>query len=124
MSSILSSAARTTLYPHCNGSGRDTYISFNNGGNTTMYSPKAGGVTMGQMTRIQGNSGVQGNLPPKSKFYEQNGTGRDTYIMCSSGGFYNQFSQVSASDCHVKNLRNYTNSITQYQHDLNRLSKR
>lgn len=29
------------------GTGRDTYISFNNGGNTAMYEPDAKNITMG-----------------------------------------------------------------------------
>jgi len=47
MSQILKSAARTTLYPNNNGTGRDTYISFNNGGNTLMYVPNAKNITFG-----------------------------------------------------------------------------
>ncbi len=31
------------------GTGRDTYISFNNGGNTAMYEPNAKNIIMGQM---------------------------------------------------------------------------
>ena len=49
MSSILSSAARTSMYPYNDGTGRDTYISFNHGGNTLMYRPDAKSTKMGQM---------------------------------------------------------------------------
>ena len=49
MSSILLSAARTSMYPYNDGTGRDTYISFNHGGNTLMYRPDAKSTKMGQM---------------------------------------------------------------------------
>ena len=49
MSSILSNAARASLYPQNDGSGRDTYISFNNGGNTILYVPDAKHIKMGPL---------------------------------------------------------------------------
>lgn len=44
--------------------------------------------------------------------------------MCTSGGFHSQFNAGATSDNHVRSLRNYTQNIQSYQHDLNRLSKR
>ena len=49
--SIMSSNVRATLYPGCNGTGRDTYIAFNNGGNTCLYKPETKGIAMGGMRR-------------------------------------------------------------------------
>ena len=91
-----------------------------------MFSPQAKGIAMGSMQRSVGNVSPTnlGLLSPKTKYYEQNGTGRDTYIMCTSGGFHSQFPPIAHSDCHVRSLRSYSNSISQYQRDVNRLSKR
>lgn len=51
MSQILAHAAKSSIYSTNNGTGRDTYISFNNGGNTLMYVPNAKNITFGQMQR-------------------------------------------------------------------------
>ena len=88
MSQVLTSAARTSLYATNNGSGRDTYISFNNGGNTVMYTPNAKNITYGQMQRSVVSVSPTGLIPPKTVHYDQNGSGRDTYIMCTSGGLH------------------------------------
>ena len=47
MSSILAAAARTSIYPYNDGTGRDTYVSFSNGGNTLLYTPQAKNITFG-----------------------------------------------------------------------------
>ena len=43
MATGFNSTARATLYAS-NGTGRDTYISFDNGGNTVKYEPNSLGV--------------------------------------------------------------------------------
>ena len=55
MSSILAAAARTSIYPYNDGTGRDTYVSFGNGGNTLLYTPQAKNITYGQMSRRASN---------------------------------------------------------------------
>ena len=49
MSQILKSAAKTSIYPYNDGSGRDTYVSFSNGGNTHGFSANAKHIKMGNM---------------------------------------------------------------------------
>ena len=49
MSSVLTSAAKQSLYATNDGTGRDTYISFNQGGNQLMYTPNAKNIRIGQM---------------------------------------------------------------------------
>ena len=66
---------------------------------------------MGGMRRSFANRSPQSLLPAKTKLYEQNGSGRDTYIMRSSGGFYAEFPQISPREYHMKTLRNYENSL-------------
>ena len=93
MSQILSHAAKSSLYHQNDGTGRDTYVSFNNGGNTIMYVPNAKNITVGLMR--QSSSGYltmeQGNAnhsPPRTIHYDTNGTGRDTYIAHCDGGLH------------------------------------
>ena len=45
MATVFNSTARATLYA-ANGTGRDTYISFDNGGNTVKYEPNSLGVRL------------------------------------------------------------------------------
>ena len=106
MSQILKTAARTSIYPNNNGTGRDTYISFSNGGNTIMYQPNAKNITNGQMKRFTSGSASQsGLIPSKTIHYDSNGTGRDTYIMYLDGGLHGSFPKVASSDRFVTNLR-------------------
>ena len=72
------------------GTGRDTYIGFDNGGFNIMYTPYK-----------QAELGTFGGGKGKSKFYHrtsskptykivnypQDGTGRDTYVLSNNGGF-------------------------------------
>lgn len=113
MSQILKSAARTSIYSTNDGTGRDTYVSFDHGGNTAMYRPNAKHITHGQMRKSQGNFSPTGLIPPKTIHYDQNGTGRDTYIMCTSGGLLNQMSKQGAgpADPYVNSLRYYRHTI-------------
>ena len=92
MSQILKSAAKTSIYPQNDGSGRDTYVSFSNGGNTHEFSANARHVSYGTMKRSSSNfSPPTGLIPPKTLHYDQNGTGRDTYILTTSGGLHGNF---------------------------------
>lgn len=71
---------------HNNGSGRDTYISFDNGGNYLMYEASKNpdlGTTFyaSKKSYLYGSpSRDGGGVRPKNVFYQINGTGRDTYI--------------------------------------------
>ena len=61
-----------------------------------MYTPNAKNITYGQMQRSVVSVSPTGLIPPKTIHYDQNGSGRDTYIMCTSGGLHGQFSQKAA----------------------------
>ena len=65
------------------GSGRDSYISFNNGGFSTprkTFTYSAGSASSKSQTHF-------GNPGNRTVRYSGNGTGRDTYILSDSGGF-------------------------------------
>ena len=112
MSQILKSAAKTSIYPYNDGSGRDTYVSFSNGGNTLIYSPNAKHIVHGEMNRSSSNfKQPTGLIPPKTLHYDQNGTGRDTYILSTSGGLHGQFNNQGYYDQHVQHLREYNRTI-------------
>ena len=93
--SILANAGKTRLY-NTNGTGRDTYITFNSGGNTVGNFPtlslKAGNQFNKAIVGIRKPSGS----PGKTMHYQVDGTGRDSYIHCSDGGFTNYFSAVNS----------------------------
>ena len=86
MRGVLGQAGQTRIY-NTDGTGRDTYINFNNGGNTAATFPAAAAKTgafgrsasnfaPGNIARIGEASGS----PAKRLHYHVNGTGRDTYI--------------------------------------------
>lgn len=107
MNKVLVSAGKATIYATNDGSGRDTYISFNNGGNTLQYQPSAKQVMTG---KLHGGSMVYSSsmhIQAKTPHYSQNGTGRDTYILDRHGGFKTECPKVAASLAHVQSLRSY-----------------
>jgi hypothetical protein len=71
---------------HADGSGRDAYILYNNGGflsyKAHSKTPKAG-LTF----NIATNSALSPRKSPQIKRYYGNGSGRDNYIIDDSGGF-------------------------------------
>lgn len=90
-----------------NGTGRDTYIGFNHGGNTvaTFASPCASSGAFGfsSATNLQ----KAPRSPEKTSHYNLNGTGRDTYIHSNHGGFVSNYRYVDDQKAYIKNLRNY-----------------
>ena len=73
-----------------NGSGRDNFIGYNNGGFSI---PKIHGKFDATNFMRLGNLGggaTSGNtsprMEPKPLEYRSDGTGRDSYIVCNSGG--------------------------------------
>jgi hypothetical protein len=71
------------------GSGRDTYISFDNGG---FHKPRPTAPKMGNEQSLNNtfSHDAHPQLHGKHINYLQNGTGRDSYIFMSNGGFYPQ----------------------------------
>ena len=115
MSSILGKAGATRIY-NTDGTGRDTYIHFNMGGNTTANFPtqqaKGGGFTpqkTGFAPQNVARAGAGGS-PAKRLHYHVNGTGRDTYIHSNHGGFMTNYGFKKDYDSYVENLRGYHSS--------------
>ena len=78
-----------------NGSGRDSYIYGNNGGNTTYSFPRAqnqpasirlGGGGLSACAVRYTSVGCKG-VEARPTRYVQNGSGRDSYISHNDGGF-------------------------------------
>ena len=93
--SILASAGRAKIY-NTDGTGRDTYVSFNSGGFTDMKTPAAAQQpgTFGQTMRVSAQHIARGGglgSPGKTIHYQVNGTGRDSYIHANHGGFSSNY---------------------------------
>ena len=89
------------------GSGRDTYIGFNNGGNTELYSP-ASAFKSGKLRSPRHQFRDLGLGSPNKKFhYPVDGTGRDSYIKESDGGFTYGYSRMNDREAYVSSLRGY-----------------
>lgn len=112
------------------GSGRDSYVGNNNGGNTMLHVPTARGVTDGAVPThkfkfkigahghlgspaISGGAGSprrsHSNSPSpssnKKQKYRQDGSGRDTYILDDNGGFYPMKETASYMNTFQERLR-------------------
>jgi hypothetical protein len=104
------------------GSGRDSFINFNNGGNIKSsnelghfkYSNKKGVCFF--------NSGKPYNVLSKVTIYKSDGMGRDQYIVKDCGGFYKSGENYNSS--FRTSLRNYNTKPTKVlQNDFSLLSK-
>jgi len=78
-------------YYHSDGQGRDTYILYNNGGlvvekRTLSPFPKA--KFESSPTKHLKVKPSNSNCWPKVSYYQPDGSGRDTYIKQSEGGFH------------------------------------
>ena len=82
---------------HINGSGRDTYIYNDNGGNAAMYSPRAQDRPTQQFLpnvnkspdALAGKKFASASHMAKSIRYKTDGSGRDSYCTTGDGGFTN-----------------------------------
>ena len=77
-----------------NGSGRDTYISLDNGGFNLLYSPRQqdkAGQFLPNVNRSPEASKKFASVAQyaKSIMYKNDGTGRDSYCITGNGGFTN-----------------------------------
>ena len=92
-----------------NGTGRDMYISTNNGGftinNMASPQPKIERVVLSNKFKFQ--QAGKASIEPKPVRYRSNGSGRDSYIE-ASGHYIKQRRNVFES-----NLRNYEKSNNQ-----------
>ena len=76
-----------------NGTGRDTYIYNDNGGFNKMYAPrqqaKPGGFLPGLDHKQFYQKEKHPHIHSKPIQYPQDGSGRDTYVKTTNGGFIN-----------------------------------
>ena len=118
MTNILASAGRTNIYNQ-DGTGRDTYVSQNNGGFSIMNNPrwqqkiasKASGVPPAHSYFRRSMSSNN----HKPVFYPVNGTGRDAYISSNCGGFFDKYNMQNASDAYVNSLRDNLSPQQRFQ---------
>ena len=111
-SSTLAYAGKTLFY-HSNGSGRDSYIGFNQGG---LAAPQARNIQPEKGSMNSREIHMKVNSPvihSKPVYYSTNGTGRDSYIARSSGGLHSEYSPGSTRSSFYTNLRRYDdNSVS------------
>ena len=106
MPSTLGNAGSCRIYAS-DGSGRDSYVRYNMGGNTSGYKP-APATGLGQFSTVKEGYSPQkvergglGGSPPKRFNYAVNGTGRDTYIHCNNGGFKTNYAWKKDYDVYI-----------------------
>ena len=102
-----SSPGHAKLY-NADGTGRDSYVHLNNGGFTVTNLPaigqRSGSFVPPIAIRRNSNGGGAANRPI---LYQTNGSGRDSYIVCNSGGFTGQPGKLAANEAYVNSLRQY-----------------
>jgi hypothetical protein len=117
---------KTRIY-HTDGTGRDTYVGFDNGGNTKMYEASKGCLTQNgkfnATTNGQFGYPKQRSAAVKSVHYHADGTGRDTYIHCDQGGYMSNYAWQKQENAYVSGLRGYGTTINGTQNSLAAQSK-
>jgi hypothetical protein len=126
--SILASAGRAKIY-NTDGTGRDTYVSNNSGGFAIDHLPASAwrGGTFAVPRQVSpehvARGGGQGS-PGKTIRYQVNGTGRDSYIHATHGGFASNYTWMNDQEAYVKSLRGYPESIQMQQRAVYTNSKK
>lgn len=92
-----------------NGTGRDTYINFNNGGFRNIISSSY----RKDFSSLPADLSKATNINPKFPIYKSNGYGRDSYIYSTSGGFF----KVPPKLQFKKSLREYDCFIRRKKYD-------
>ena len=99
------------IHYHTNGGGRDTYIFNNNGGfalpKTTIKYPNPGAMDP-RLTAAMRQKDKFPHLHSKPINYNQDGTGRDTYIMIGNGGLQRGWAGKEYRNAFKDSLRSYT----------------
>ena len=83
-------------YAHyfANGSGRDCYVEFNNGGfSVSKPRAKIEGTSFMRFGNFAGGSHSP-RMDPSPVDYHSDGSGRDGYIVCNSGGLKQMFNKT------------------------------
>ena len=125
MNKVIAANGKACFYAQNDGTGRDTYVSFNQGGNTLAYEPNAKGITNGQLrNRCHSVAMMNLHIQAKTPHYNQNGSGRDTYILDRHGGFNTDCDKLAPALAHVQSLRTYESSIKDNMNLIARHSRR
>ena len=107
-----SNTAKTIFY-NPNGTGRDTYIHSNHGGlsipRMRNTQPEKGSMNCKELHMMT----VSPFIHSKPVHYHSNGTGRDSYIVRSSGGLYSEYVPGSSKNAFYTGLRQYEDSRSQ-----------
>jgi hypothetical protein len=108
------SAVHNSAY-RINGTGRDTYVYNNNGGLDHEYHP-VNYAKPGKFMSSQKNFYKPRNptIQSKAVLYKSDGSGRDSYVVTSSGGFSNPSKLVNFKKAFVNSLREYNRPQTSY----------
>ena len=104
--SAVSITPRTSYY-RPDGSGRDTYISFDNGGCNAPMTFHPHSATPKASAAVRPHSAVS-RSSARSLHYYSDGSGRDKYIKQGDGGLHLDYPDVSASQQFVTSLREPT----------------
>ena len=111
--SVIEIAGKTRTY-NINGTGRDTYISFDNGGNTARYTPVKV-EKPGKLMSPRSNFRLGGLGSPGRKIhYNVDGTGRDSYIHDNDGGFSYRYGRLNSKDTYVASLRGFSQNAQSF----------
>ena len=116
--SILATAGKAFIY-NTDGTGRDTYIGFNSGGNTMGNFPTAaakGGAFRSIEARQYRIAGVGDSA--KKLHYQVDGTGRDSYIHINAGGFNAIANKQNSRDAFIASLRSTSYSPQKLQQTI------
>jgi len=99
------------MYNHytVDGNGRDGYINTDNGGFSYPYSPDLAPQwgTFSEKKKHELNDNSLCNIPSKHVSYTANGSGRDSYISRTNGGFYPEQTVAAYQNTYVNKLRFY-----------------
>lgn len=110
--SMTNSPAKPKQY-QTDGTGRDTYIGYDSGGNTIGNSPSpAAQSSRYAVNQVGKDTFFKARSPEKTTHYNLNGTGRDTYIFTNHGGFASNYRYVDDQKAYVRSLRNYEKDQT------------
>ena len=88
------------------GIGRDTYIETNNGGLYSRHRP-ASAMSVGTFLSIRRPENNLCDVGTKRTNYNYNGTGRDSYIGVTNGGFYPAKPTAEYANNYPNSLRYY-----------------
>jgi hypothetical protein len=98
-----------TVYYQTNGSGRDSYIKANNGGMTQHFKPNDA-PPIGTFSSKRTYFSPSPVVASKTVYYKSDGSGRDSYVTSTHGGFHAPGTGKRPDKAFQANLRHYDSS--------------